>query len=218
MFTELIDTLRCPNAHEDSWLVATSTRADGRHIMHGTLGCPVCRATFEIVEGEVLFSTAPVVTPAAVFDDDAAFRLAAQLHLVEAPQPVLLVGTWSAAAQPLRRLLSHVTMLVGDVAPHGAADRRISALRLPAHGIPLAADALRALALDAAHARPEFLTHAARVVRATGRLVAPASTPLEAGVWRILATDADVVVAERLPASSALVQLARAPSKPLFTP
>ncbi len=217
MFTELIDTLRCPNAHEDSWLVAASTRTDGRHIMDGTLGCPICRATFDIVDGEVLFGTAPI-TPIAAFDEDAAFRLAAQLHLVEAPQPVLLVGDWSGAAQPLRRILPHVKLMVGDAAPQRAFDDRVSALRLPAAGIPLATGALRALALDATHASPASLAHAARVVRTTGRLVAPASTPLDASLWRILATDVEVLVAERVAAASGLVQLKRAPARPLFTP
>ena len=218
MFTELIDTLRCPNAHEDSWLVASSTRTDGRHIMAGMLGCPVCRATFDIVDGEVLFGTTPVASHLPAFSDDAAFRLAAQLHLIEAPQPVLLVGEWSGAAQPLRRILPHVKLMVGDTAPQRASDDRISALRLPATGIPLATGALRALALDAAHASTAHLTHAARVVRTTGRLVVPASTALDASLWRTLATDADVIVAERLAAASGLVQLKRAPSTPLFTP
>ncbi len=217
MFTELIDTLRCPNAHQDSWLVATSTRTDGRHIIEGKLGCPVCRATFDIVDGEVLFSTASVSEQAQAFDDEAAFRLAAQLHLVEAPQPILLIGAWSAAATSLRRILPHVKLMLGDAAPQRAPDERISALRLPANGIPLATGALRGLALDAAHAEPAYLVHAARVVRTTGRLVAPSSTTLDASLWRPLATDGDVVVAERLPAASAPVQLKRAPATPLFT-
>ena len=218
MFTELIDTLRCPNAHADSWLVATSARTDGRQIMEGKLGCPVCRTTFEIVDGEVLFSTTPVAAAIPTFDDDAAFRLAAQLHLIEAPQPVLLVGAWSAAGQALRRILPHVKLLLGDAAPQRASDDRISALRLPERGIPLATGALRALALDSTHTSPAHLTHAARVVRTTGRIVAPASTVLDASLWRTLASDTDVIVAERLAASSAFVQLKRAPSKPLFTP
>lgn len=218
MFTELIDTLRCPNAHEDSWLVATSTRADGRHIMAGKLGCPVCRATFDIVDGEVFFATSSVAVSTTAFDDDAAFRLAAQLHLVEAPHPVLLIGEWSAAARSLHRIVPHATLMLGDAAPQTASADRFSALRLPPGAIPLATGALRGLALDAAHAEPAYLIHAARVVRTTGRLVAPAFTTLDASLWRIVATDADVVVAERLAALSAPVQLKRAPAMPLFNP
>ena len=40
MFVELVDLLRCPHAHEDSWLVAAADETADRHIVHGSLGCP----------------------------------------------------------------------------------------------------------------------------------------------------------------------------------
>ena len=216
MFTELIDTLRCPNPHEDSWLVATSTRTAGRHIISGKLGCPVCRATFEIVEGEVLFGTGGGLHSSRVLDDDAAFRLAAQLHLVEAPQPILLMGRWSAAVTPLRTIVSSVTMFVADATTAIAIDERVSTMRLPPIGIPLATGSLRAIALDAAHVTDALIADAARVLRATGRLVAPAATVLDTSLWRTLASDSDVIVAERLAVASAPISLRRAPARPLF--
>ena len=152
MFTELIDQLRCPNAHEDSWLVATSTRTGSRHILDGKLGCPVCKATFDIVDGEALFTVAPVLRSTITLDDDAAMRLAAQLHLVEAPQPVMLTGQWSRAVAPLRRIVPTVTIFVGDATSVIALDAQVSLLRLPASRIPLATGTLRGLALDRAHA------------------------------------------------------------------
>ena len=51
MFIELVDALRCPVPHEDSWLVASAERTESRHIVTGTLGCPVCRAQFPIRRG-----------------------------------------------------------------------------------------------------------------------------------------------------------------------
>ena len=216
MFTELIDTLRCPNAHEDSWLVATSTRTAGRHIIEGKLGCPVCRATFAITGGDVLFAPGGGLRSSRVLDDDAAFRLAAQLHLVEAPQPILLTGGWSAAVKPLRTIVSSVTMFVGDATSAVVHDERVSTLRLPAAGIPLATGSLRAIALDAAHASDEFLSESARTLRTAGRLVVPASIVLDGALWRTLATDTDVIVAERLAVASAPIPLRRAPPTPLF--
>ncbi|MBC7842729.1 MAG: hypothetical protein H7099_10470 [Gemmatimonadaceae bacterium] len=216
MFTELIDTLRCPNAHEDSWLVATSTRTQSRHIMEGRLGCPVCSATFEITDGEVLFASPGALRTTRVLDDEAAFRLAAQLHLVEAPQPILLTGSWSRAVAPLRTLVPNVTMFVGDATSIITLDERVSSLRLPVSGFPLATGALRGIALDAQHISDTFIAASARVLRTGGRLVAPASLTLHDTIWRTLAHDADVVVAERLPTSSAPIQLKRAPSAPLF--
>lgn len=203
-------------SHEDSWLVATSTRTGNRHIVDGKLGCPVCRATFEITDGEVMFTTTPVLRSAIVLDDDAAFRLAAQMHLVEAPQPILLTGLWSRAVAPLRRIVSTVTMFVGDATTVATQDERVSTLRLPLTGIPLATGSLRGVALDRAHSSDAFVHAAARVLRVGGRLVVPASVMLDADIWRTLATDADIIVAERLAVASAPVQLRRAPAAPLF--
>ena len=55
MFIELVDALRCPQPHAESWLVVASTRTQARHILEGTLGCPVCRAEYPIVDGVVDF-------------------------------------------------------------------------------------------------------------------------------------------------------------------
>ena len=217
MFTELIDTLRCPQLHAESWLVATSTRTGNRHILDGTLGCPVCKATFAIVEGEVLFGSAPVLRSAITLDDDAAFRLAAQLHLLEAPKPILLAGQWSRAVPALRRIVPTVTMFVGSATSVVVQDERVRTLRLPASVFPLAAGALRGLALDRTHAAAPYLRDAARVVGTRGRLVVPVHVELDATVWTVLASDADVTVAERLPVASAPIALRRAPIAPLFT-
>ena len=216
MFTEQIDILRCPAMHEDSWLVAASTHAEGRHIITGTLGCPVCKASYEIVEGEVRFSDAPLHTSSGPMDTELAFELAAQLHLVEAPLPVMLTGGWSRAVAPLRTLVPTVSFLVGDAQCLIRLDDRVSTLRLPLTGIPLATGSIRGLALDAVHASVAFLTAASRAVCTSGRLVLPAGSVLDPSLWRILASDGHVIVAERLPVASALVSLRRAPAKPLF--
>ena len=54
MFVELVDLLRCPRPHEDTWLVAAAEAMSGRHIVRGTLGCPVCEAEYPIRDGVVL--------------------------------------------------------------------------------------------------------------------------------------------------------------------
>jgi len=53
VFIELVDALRCPRAHEESWLVLAMSRIEGRHIQEGALGCPVCHAEYPIHEGIV---------------------------------------------------------------------------------------------------------------------------------------------------------------------
>ena len=216
MFTELIDVLRCPEPHEDSWLVATSTRTGSRHILDGKLGCPVCKTTVDIIDGEVMFTSAPMLRSAITLDDDAAFRLAAQLHLVEAPQPVMLTGQWSRAVAPLRRIVSTVVLFAGDASTAIALDEKVSTMRLPSTGIPLATGVLRAIALDRAHASDVYVRDASRVLGTRGRLVLPAGVPLDDALWRTLASDDDVTVAERLPVASAPIALRRAPAAPLF--
>jgi hypothetical protein len=44
MHIEFIDLLRCPNPHEETWLVAALHRMDGRLVIDAKLGCPVCSA------------------------------------------------------------------------------------------------------------------------------------------------------------------------------
>ena len=48
MHSEMVDTLRCLSVHEESWLVAAADETEGRHIMRGLLGCPVCHARYPI--------------------------------------------------------------------------------------------------------------------------------------------------------------------------
>ncbi len=42
VFIELTDHLRCPNDHEEAFLVLVPERMDGRRVAAGHLGCPVC--------------------------------------------------------------------------------------------------------------------------------------------------------------------------------
>src|SRR6476620_4400515 len=65
MFIELVDALRCPNTHEESWLVASADRMEARHIVSGSLGCPICKSEFPIRDGVVDFRTAGKGGPSA---------------------------------------------------------------------------------------------------------------------------------------------------------
>src|SRR3954452_17758381 len=51
MFIELTDLLRCPNQHDESFLVLLPDQMEGRSVRTGQLGCPVCGRTFELVDG-----------------------------------------------------------------------------------------------------------------------------------------------------------------------
>src|SRR5918996_1311725 len=56
MHIELTEMLRCPEPHEESFLVMSTGEMSGRMVRSGILGCPVCRREFRIVKGVVHFS------------------------------------------------------------------------------------------------------------------------------------------------------------------
>lgn len=204
MFIELVDALRCPASHEESWLVASTARMAFRHIVDGTLGCPVCNAQFPVRKGVVDFRRAPhAPLPADVPpDEEKATRLAAFLELTDPAGFAVLVGWWGVQA-PLLRALVETPLVVVDPPDGMEGEPGISVIRCDGV-LPLAADAARGVAIDGGSA--VRLASAVRATRQKGRIVAPADVPLPAGVTE-LARDESVWVAERDAATSPLVRL-----------
>ena len=203
MFIELVDALRCPVPHEESWLVAAATRMEQRHIVHGTLGCPVCSAEYPIRDGVVDFRRGddhPVASrPSAA---EQAVRLAAMLDLSDAQGFAVLIGGWGALAGELSAIVETPLILVDP--PTGVIGAPgISVLRTGGN-VPLATGAARAVAID--EASTSRAAAAVRATRTRGRVVAPSTLSLPAGV-RELARDATLWVAEREPDPSPLVTL-----------
>src|SRR5687768_8190638 len=119
MFIELLDTLRCVRAHEDSWLVGSFDELVDRHVIRGTLGCPVCGAEYPVRGGVADFragdaggerraaaqggdgsepSSPDTPGSAGPPDEAGAMRLAALLGLAEPGGVVILMGQWAAFA------------------------------------------------------------------------------------------------------------------------
>jgi uncharacterized protein YbaR (Trm112 family) len=204
MFIELVDALRCPVPHEESWLVASATRMEFRHIVEGTLGCPVCRAEYPVTRGVVDFRRAPhqPLPPETPPDETEATRLAALLDLTDRSGFAVLLGSWSVHA-PLLRALVETPLVVVDPPDGTEGEPGISAIRCDGE-LPLADGAARGIAVDAG--TPARVASAVRATRSRGRLVLPARVTLPAGV-RELARDATVVVTEREAATSPPVAL-----------
>jgi uncharacterized protein YbaR (Trm112 family) len=59
MFIELTDHLRCPEDHEESFLVLLPDQMDGRSVITGQLGCPVCGRTYSVKDGILDLGGAP---------------------------------------------------------------------------------------------------------------------------------------------------------------
>ena len=214
MHIELVEQLRCLNAHEDSWLVGSFDRMEARTVIAGALGCPVCGAEYPIVDGVAWFGAVPgsdarvpSAATAADGDPEETMRLAALLGLVGAGGTVLLAGEWGALGAALVQLVQVRAVLLDP--PAGIAAAEGTGVVRTDGRIPLAAGTLRGAALDeqnAARAGP-----VAELLRARGRLVLPATGSHPAGVTE-LARDARHVVLEKTAAPSPLVPLRLAKS------
>lgn len=212
MFIELVDLLRCPNAHEETWLVLAATRVDNRDVMEGTLGCPVCEAEYPIVGGVARFDGGlPRPVDAGAPDEDEALRLAAQLNLTDSRGYALLVGDRAIHGR-LVATMTDVQLLLVDPPSGIGMGLGLSGLTTPATSaiFPLAPGSARGIALDAS-VSPERARAAVATLRTGGRLVAPRLLALPEGVSE-LAQDDRVWVAERTAAviaTSGIVSLVR---------
>jgi uncharacterized protein YbaR (Trm112 family) len=225
MQRDLLDALRCPAPHDESWLVAMVHRADGPTLLEAELACPLCGAEYHVTRGEAWFSGTPdSVLPEASGNakvGDSATdveRLAAQLGVMGGLAPVLLSGRYAAVATDYAALTgAPVVVIATERLPMTIRDARVSVLHI-GHQVPLGAGTLAAAALDMGSAMANdaslLLASIARAVRTRGRMLAPISHRLPAtltGTMRELARDDDEWVAEVIAASSGLVELRRSP-------
>ncbi|MHB0949095.1 MAG: hypothetical protein ACYC3Q_08530 [Gemmatimonadaceae bacterium] len=201
MHAELIDALRCPHPHADSWLVAMATRTVGRDLIEGTLGCPVCRAEYPITGGVVQFAAPlPVIPPPAPgAAEEEAMRVAALLDLTDARGVALLLGAWGARAPTVQRIAPSRLLLLDPPAgvPLGGGVFAIDA----GTAVPLAAGSMHAAAIDAAHGSAHQVEAVVQAVKPGGRIVAPVAVAVPSGVMEIVRDDTVWVAAREAPTS-----------------
>lgn len=182
MFVELIESLRCPNDHDESPLIAQATKTENRRIHTGTLGCPVCHAEFPIREWVAWFGQIPPIAGFELPSEETAMRLAASLELTDGRGFALLCSSWAMHVEPLSRLTETPVVLVN---PSIAAPVHLAAGVIRGRVIPFADSSARAAALD--NFSPlEVIRSAVRAVRAGGRIVGSAIIPVPAGVTEII--------------------------------
>lgn len=211
MFIELVDSLRCLEPHDETWLVAAASRMDGRHLVDGVLGCPVCRRTYAVRDGTAWFSkhqpdtAVPGLTmPVADSDPVHVTRAAALLELSQPGGIVVLGGSWAVYADAVAELgVAHVVVLNARASAAGA--QEVSSIVVEDR-LPFGATALRGVAVDGSAASPALLSSTAWSLRSRGRLIAPADAAVPDGV-EVLARDDRVWVAERTAVASPPVPL-----------
>lgn len=197
----MIDLLRCINAHEDSWLVASFREVTNRMVTEGTLGCPICGAEYQIRKGVVDFTRGETVADydaerahASHRREELATRAGAYLDATQAGATILLGGLWGYAARDLAELAD---LRVIALNPPGEVkeSERVGIVR-SAGAIPLAANSCHGVALDAWFAIAT-VDEAVRVTKPLGRIVGPISLNPSTAV--VLAHDDHYWVAEKAP-------------------
>ncbi|MGK2961620.1 MAG: hypothetical protein ACSLFK_05655 [Gemmatimonadaceae bacterium] len=207
MFIELIDLLRCPAEHEDSWLVAAFTKMEQRFVMEGQLGCPVCLATYLIRAGVAEFAGAPASSDEmqSAAGADEAMRVAAMLGLTRPGSVAALCGSSGATAPAIAELTGARIIVANPLGPGGESER--VGIVTAGSRLPVAPGSLDGIVVESSS--DQAIGEALRVLKPGGRIVAPAAT-LAAGRFVELARDDRNVVGET---PSPLVALGRVPPR-----
>ena len=179
-------------------MVAAFNKMDGRFVVDGKLGCPICSANYEIRAGiadlRLDLAEHPVAPeqPETNTDDDAALRAAALLGLTNPNSLVLLVGAAASLSESISGLTEARVMAINPLHPVTDTER-IASIRVNDR-LPFAPVSVDAIMLD--ESSPDSLSRdAGRVLRQGGRLVGPSTFKID-GQFRELARDERNVVAE----------------------
>jgi uncharacterized protein YbaR (Trm112 family) len=199
VYIELIDLLRCPRQHEESWLVAAFHKMQDRFVIEGRLGCPVCSASYSISGGvadlreeQESLPFMPEI-PATENGGDNAMRVAAMLGLLKPGSVAVLVGMDADLAGDISEI-SHAKIISLNSQNRQSMERENVAAVISGAHFPLASASVDGVMLE--RGSPESaVAESLRVLRTGGRLVADAGLALSGSV-RELARDDHYVVAE----------------------
>ena len=176
MFIELTDHLRCPEDHEESFLVLLPDEMAGRSVRKGQLGCPVCRRTFAITDG--ILDLGGAAEPGTAESRLDAGGLAALAGLHGPGGYFTIVGPPASVWEEFQEANPGVA-LVAINPPRQVQDAPgLSVIR--SARIPLKSRSMRGVALGAPYADdPGWIAEAARVVLPGLRIVGEGANPSE---------------------------------------
>lgn len=178
MFIELTDHLRCPADHPEQFLVLLPSRMEGRRVLTGELGCPVCGHVVRLADGIADWGDAP---PAVEGTGLTAEAVAAFLGLSGPGGFALLAGGVTALASALARLMPGVRLVLVNP-PAGTADSEdASVLRGPR--IPVKSGSMRGAVIGAdVSGSPDRVAECVAAVLPGLRIVGEGGEPPTAGV------------------------------------
>lgn len=181
MFIELIDLLRCTNAHEDTWLVASFRTVSHRFVLDASLGCPACSAQYPVNAGIADFAAGMTVpsceaerAAASHSREEIATRAGAYLAATEPGATIVLGGVWAYAAQQLSEM-SETRVLALNATDEVKESATVGLVRVGSE-IPVAPGSVLGVALDAWFPA-KIVDSAVRAVRPGGRIVGPTVIP-----------------------------------------
>ena len=210
MFIELIDLLRCINAHDDTWLVASFKNVSNRFVLEAGLGCPSCSGQYPIHGGIADFSAGTSLpscdaerAAASHSREELATRAGAYLEATEPGATIALGGVWAYAAQELSEM-AEIRVLALNAPAEVKESQTVGLLHVGSE-IPVAPGSLLGVALDAWFPA-KIVESAVKAVRPGGRIVGPTVIPPPAGL-AVLAHDSAYWVAQKAPD---VVKLSRA--------
>ena len=173
--------LRCPEPHEEAFLVMSTGEMLGRMVRSGILGCPVCRNEYPIVKGIVDFSgsgrrdagsvAAPETHPASPIPHPVDSQtLQALLDLSGPGGYVVLVGSAAGHAVGLAALMGGIHF-VGVNPPPDTEELPVLSLVRCDTMIPLRPAVARSVVVGSDRATASWLSEARRVLLRGRRLV-----------------------------------------------
>ncbi|HTD69132.1 MAG TPA: hypothetical protein VK647_01655 [Gemmatimonadales bacterium] len=177
MHIELTEMLRCPEAHEEGFLVMSTGEMLGRMVRSGMLGCPVCGKEYPIVRGVAHFSGKGKGEAGNVQDDRATIpaTLQALLDLSGPGGYVLLLGCAARHAVGLAELMGGIHF-VGVNAPDDVEELPVLSLLACEAMIPLRQTVARAAVVGRDRLGARWLAEARRVLLPGRRLVIESET------------------------------------------
>jgi uncharacterized protein YbaR (Trm112 family) len=192
MFIELAELLRCPAEHEDTYCVLSSDETEGRRVISGIIGCPVCRAEYPIADGVVQFGPDPLLGRDSRSDDITVEDtpdpkvVQALLSLEIGAGYVVLVGSVTRLSDQLAKLISEIQLVGVNPPPDVRESPELSLLR-SSGTIPLRSGTARGVVLGQEYAGEPWLDEAGRVLMSGQRMVVVGETVSMDGVSQLAA-------------------------------
>ena len=207
MHIDLTEMLRCPEPHDEAFLVMSTGEMRGRMVRSGLLGCPVCGREYPLVKGVARFSGSGergAVRDATGGSDPRsplpvpdAETLQALLDLSGPGGYVVLVGDATRHAVGLAGLMGGIHF-VGIDAPPDVEELPVLSLLSCDSMIPLRRAMARAVVVGRDHAEAAWLVEGERILLPGRRLVVEREdvTP-PAGLTRVASGQGLLVVERR---------------------